>query len=357
MSEKPVYLHTEEKESYTVQHFLGKDEDRYDLWQLVKLKMLDKNKINLNKQIICDLDKTYLETEFESLLKLARIPFEDAKDKITVNGANSVLHAFRWLHVPGSSNSRQEIIKPRTLHFVSSSPTQLRNVISEKLALDSLDWSTDTFKDQAYNIKMGKFKQLKHQVAYKSAAIGQIIKNYSEPGSNIILIGDSAEMDAFIYLGIKLFHEGYLNARDYQKYLEIAGKPENSQDLIDKIDNNNKINVKNILIRNLHNYPMTLYPPLTDSITLFHDYLDVSFHLFNQDFLEEQNLISLIHMFHNSFALPLTEIAEKLLGLVKMSLHLYMKNIKISLNIFRKILLDMFLISMHHYWKKIQKLK
>ena len=41
--------------------------------------------------IICDIDKTYLETEYDSFVKLAKIAFQTAEDKKTVIGAKNFL--------------------------------------------------------------------------------------------------------------------------------------------------------------------------------------------------------------------------------------------------------------------------
>ena len=102
-------------------------------------------------QVFCDLDKTYLETDFESLLAMAKIPFEEAFDKRTVFGATEVLTELRT-HLLFTETGRKT-----TLHFVSSSPPQLRNVLEYKLSFDGLDWSSDSFKNQMRNFRLGRF--------------------------------------------------------------------------------------------------------------------------------------------------------------------------------------------------------
>jgi hypothetical protein len=118
-------------------------------------------------QIICDIDKTYIETRFESAVGMIKIAFEDADSKIAVNGAPLALLAARW----GAAFEGEDILGPRPLHFLSASPPQLRRVIRDKLAKDGMDWTSDTFKNQAYNLKMGRLKLLKQHVAYKTATI------------------------------------------------------------------------------------------------------------------------------------------------------------------------------------------
>jgi hypothetical protein len=106
----------------------------YNLWRLVDSRFFERELTRPGLQhIICDIDKTYLETDFDTLLKIAKIAFEDAHDKITVQGASEVLLAARWglMNVPLTGDQPF----PRPLHFVSSSPPQLRSV------LENLPWT------------------------------------------------------------------------------------------------------------------------------------------------------------------------------------------------------------------------
>ena len=136
----------------------NEDNSNYNFRKLIDRRQV-KDKTLSTKQIICDIDKTYLETNFESVLKLVQIPFEDATDKITVSGANEVLKACRWGLCEKDPNAH-----PVALHFISSSPPQLRQVLTEKLMLDFLDWDSDTFKNQAYNIKKGRMDLLNNSI-------------------------------------------------------------------------------------------------------------------------------------------------------------------------------------------------
>lgn len=74
----------------------------YELKALVSSRMLEPfTQFDAATHVICDLDKTYLETEFESWIKMAKIPFESPHDKITVPGASEVLEMVRWGEIPG----------------------------------------------------------------------------------------------------------------------------------------------------------------------------------------------------------------------------------------------------------------
>ena len=198
---------------------------------------------------ICDIDKTYLETDFDTPLSLAKIAFEHARDKVTVPGATDVLLLARWgdvvqgerLFVEGSSEAHnkgsailgEEEVRPRCLHFVSSSPPQLRSVLEEKLSLDGLDWTSDTFKDQVYNIRMGRMDLLRQHVAYKSLAILSLVER-ADPGSRFVLIGDNAESDIFIYWGVQLLLDEMVSPAGYLDFIAQSGvEPQLLNDLRD----------------------------------------------------------------------------------------------------------------------------
>ena len=72
-----------------------------------------------------DLDKTYLDTDFESLRGIVRTATEPAHKKRALPGAAALLRALGT--APGAS-----------VMVVSGSPTQMRGVLSEKLRLDGI---------------------------------------------------------------------------------------------------------------------------------------------------------------------------------------------------------------------------
>lgn len=228
------------------------------------------------RHLVCDIDKTYLETEFESFVRMARIAFEAAADKVTVAGASDVLLAARWgdLTAPFASGvvGEAQTAWPRPLHFVSSSPPQLRAVLEEKLMMDGLDWSSDTFKDQAYNLRMRRMDLLRQHVGYKSLAILRLVVAAGE-NARFCLIGDNAESDGYVYCGIKLFVEGRLGATAYRAYLEAAGvEPQAAQDLVAEIVIPTGAAVDAILIRNVPGYAFQREAPLTDPVQTFDNF-------------------------------------------------------------------------------------
>src|SRR5690606_18196698 len=112
----------------------------------------------------CDLDKTYLRTEFDTVRDLVRTAFESAAQKRTVPGAAALLREIR-------------ATEPRGIYIVSGSPEQLRRVLEAKLRLDGIRWDSLTLKPQLGALLRGRFRFLKDQVGYK---LGSLLETRAE---------------------------------------------------------------------------------------------------------------------------------------------------------------------------------
>ena len=258
-------------------------------------------------QIVCDIDKTYIETKFESAMSMIKIAFEQADEKVTVMGAALALLAARWgnFYQPAPSTTWE----PRPLHFLSASPPQLRKVIRDRLAKDGLDWTSDTFKNQAYNIKMGRLKLLKHHVAYKTATILAHMSVAPE-GTRFILIGDNAELDAYIYAGVQMFLDGTLSLKAYRHYLSGGGVDNEvlatlNPYLEEKFDN---VRVGGILIRKAPGYTSIEARPLTDLVIPFDHYFEVVLHFFAWGMIPGEALWPLCRQLHNEYGFQREEL-------------------------------------------------
>ncbi len=295
-------------------NFTRPRQQSYKLAKLVDSRQLEPcNKAGVH--IVCDIDKTYLETEFESVIRMARIAFEDATDKVTVSGASEVLQLARWgqLDVPLPATSEF----PRCLHFVSSSPPQLRSVLAEKMMLDGLDWSSDTFKDQAYNLRMGRMDLLRQHVAYKSLAILNLLAA-AGPNARFVLIGDNAEQDAYIYSGIKLLADGLLSPTGYRLYLEHAGVEHDvAADLADGLPLRNGAKVVAVLIRNVPGYTLPESDPLSGIVQQFDNFYQAALLLMQIGVLQVENLWQLTRHFHNLHGMTQSQIIVMLTALVE----------------------------------------
>jgi hypothetical protein len=130
-----------------------------------------------------DLDKTYLRTEFDSLRDLARSAIETAADKQAYPGATALLRA---LHQDG-----------HRICIVSGSPTQMRQVLAAKLALDGVEYDEFVLKNNLKNILRGRFRALRAQIPYKLPAM--LRSRIAAAADAETLFGDDAEADAIIY--------------------------------------------------------------------------------------------------------------------------------------------------------------
>jgi hypothetical protein len=130
-----------------------------------------------------DLDKTYLRTEFDSLADLYKSARETAADKQAYPGATALLRALRQ--------------DDHRICIVSGSPTQMRQVLAAKLALDGVDYDEFVLKNNLKNILRGRFRSLRAQIPYKLPAMLQ--SRIGAAAEAETLFGDDAEADAIIY--------------------------------------------------------------------------------------------------------------------------------------------------------------
>lgn len=289
-----------------LRRLFGMTAERYRLEALVRTRSIELLDQTIPRHhIICDLDKTYVETEFESWVKMARIPFERPHEKITVPGASEVLVSIR-------NDEAISLNTPMTgLHFVSSSPPQLRSALEGKLVLDQLDWTSDTFKNQSYNIRMARIDLLRHHIAYKTKAILDIAGLVGK-GSTLWMVGDNAEYDGFIYWGVKLFLEGMLDVAGFAGWL-AAAKVERSviQQVITGSEGfkDRNIKVAGIMIRRLNNYQIVRQKPFTDDIFMFDSWFQVAWQWLVAGLIRPEDLWGLVRAFHNIHGVPLEHLS------------------------------------------------
>src|SRR5262249_33561044 len=130
-----------------------------------------------------DLDKTYLRTEFDSLRDLAKSAIETAADKQAFPGATALLRALRQ--------------DGHRICIVSGSPTQMRQVLAAKLALDGIEYDEFVLKNNLKNLLRGRFRSLRAQIPYKLPAM--LRSRFAVAAEAETLFGDDAEADAIIY--------------------------------------------------------------------------------------------------------------------------------------------------------------
>lgn len=155
-----------------------------------------------------DLDKTYLRTEFDSFRDLVNSAFESARDKRAYPGASALLRAL------GQESEHRICI-------VSGSPTQMRRVLSAKLALDGVRHDEFVLKNNMKNLLRGRFRALRSQVPYKLPTI--MNSRVGVPVTALeTLFGDDAEADAIIYSLYADILAGQIDAGELERILRAA---------------------------------------------------------------------------------------------------------------------------------------
>jgi len=137
-----------------------------------------------------DLDKTYLKSDFESLTKMMRVPFERAEDKIDEPGVVALMRALR---ASARAEGRRVFV-----YFVSASPPQIGRAIREKLALDGVEIDGIVFKDQLQHLVRGRFRFLREQIGFKLAELLKA-RIAAPAGAAEYLFGDDWESDSLCY--------------------------------------------------------------------------------------------------------------------------------------------------------------
>ncbi|MBA3539961.1 MAG: hypothetical protein H0T79_10060 [Deltaproteobacteria bacterium] len=153
-----------------------------------------------------DLDKTYLRTEFDSFVDLAKSAFENAADKQAYPGATALLRALKQ--------------DTHRICIVSGSPTQMRQVLVAKLTLDGVAYDEFVLKNNLKNILRGRFRALRAQIPYKLPAMLQ--SRIGAPAEFETLFGDDAEADAIIYCLYADLLAGKVSVSDLERVLTAS---------------------------------------------------------------------------------------------------------------------------------------
>ena len=156
-----------------------------------------------------DLDKTYLETDFDSVRSLVRTALEPAAAKRAVPGARALLRALS--RQPGARIS-----------ILSGSPVQMRAVLAEKLSLDGVRFDELRLKDNLGNLKRGRIRAIKEQFGYKLPALFEGRTGLGGAAREV-LFGDDAEVDALVYSVYADAVSGRLDLDSVKRIMRAAG--------------------------------------------------------------------------------------------------------------------------------------
>lgn len=141
---------------------------------------------------VWDIDKTYLDTRFETLRGLLRIATEAAAQKKNIPGSAQLVQNLQlaWRQRHGSEDF--------PIFFITASPPQMERKIREKLNIDGVRPFGLFCKDNLPNLRPQRFWRLNKQVGYKLQALLQL-RAQLHPEVKMIMFGDDGESDAIIY--------------------------------------------------------------------------------------------------------------------------------------------------------------
>ncbi len=141
---------------------------------------------------VWDLDKTYLDTSWNTLGELFRTVFEKSFQKRNVPGTSTLV----WSVKENWESNHSELRFP--LFFITASPPQMEVKIKEKLGIDQIVPEGIFFKDNLRNIHPARWRRLTQQVGFKIQALMQLRSKFQKEISQV-LWGDDSETDATIY--------------------------------------------------------------------------------------------------------------------------------------------------------------
>lgn len=141
---------------------------------------------------VWDLDKTYLDTSWQTMGELWKTIFEKSFQKRNVPGTSTLVSCVKenWQQTKGDL--------PFPLYFITASPPQMETKIREKMEIDEIVPVGMFFKDNLKNIHPGRWRRLNQQVGYKVQALMQLRAKFNKEITQV-LWGDDSETDATIY--------------------------------------------------------------------------------------------------------------------------------------------------------------
>jgi len=151
----------------------------------------DLKSLDFTEVYVWDLDKTYLDTSWNTAAEVVQLMFEKSFQKRNVPGTATLVSCVKrsWL-----KSGAEEF----PLFFITASPPQMEVKIREKLEIDNIVPLGTFFKDNLRNLRPGRFGRLTQQVGYKLQALLQLRARFPTEISQV-LWGDDSETDAKIY--------------------------------------------------------------------------------------------------------------------------------------------------------------
>lgn len=157
-----------------------------------------------------DLDKTYLQTDFDSVRGLVKAALQSAEEKQNIPGTGVLL---RELQGRGPERNR--------VFVVSGSPRQMRRVLERKLLLDGVTVDSFVLKPALGNVLRFRFRAIRDQLGYK---LPTLLESRARLDQEVLetCFGDDAEMDGMVY---RLYGElcaGRIVGPELERIIEAA---------------------------------------------------------------------------------------------------------------------------------------
>lgn len=152
----------------------------------------DEHALSASVVYIWDVDKTYLDTKFETFRGLIRTATEKATQKKNIPGAAKLVQNIKEAWIKKNNSPHFPI------YFITASPPQMEKKIREKLSMDGVKPFGIFCKDNLPNLRPRRFWRLNKHVGYKLQALLQM-RSLLKEDVRLILFGDDGESDSVIY--------------------------------------------------------------------------------------------------------------------------------------------------------------
>lgn len=253
-----------------------------------------------------DLDKTYLRTEFDTIRDLLNSAMESAADKRAYPGASELLRSLRRTAM-------------HRICIVSGSPSQMRTVLTAKLALDGIEFDEFVLKNNLHNLLRFRFRALRSQVPFKLPALLEsrsgIVGNAKET-----LFGDDSEADGVIYSLYADILAGKVEQDDLHRALKAARA---YPDQIDRIMALAELTrdtgdcVQRILIHLDNRSPTARFSHFGSRLVPIYNYLQAALILYQDELIDGQQVLFVMQAMLDSAEYEITSLANSMQDLLR----------------------------------------
>lgn len=230
-----------------------------------------------------DLDKTYLDTDIDSFRGLLRAAVQKANEKRNVPGSAALVRAL------------QEHDPTAKIFVLSGSPTQMRTVLEQKLALDGIQVDQLILKDNLGNLRRGRLRAVRDQLGYKLPQL--LVARLTTPAqATETLFGDDSEVDALVYAAYAAILDGELDLAGLERILHI-GKvyPDAAQTALDAAGRlQNTGHVEDIFIRIERGVSLNRFAKLGGRVTPIFSWLQAALALEGRGRLSTQRTVEVV---------------------------------------------------------------